>query len=1784
MTRYGSRSAVVVILIAASAAAQPPGGKQPILRLDPGGPTACVTALAFNRSGTRLYGAGHDKIVHVWNRADSGRYVLDASASFHVPIGPGPYGAIHALALSEDGEWLAVAGRGPVPGMAGFQESGIWIPGIDALDDDMRLYEGLIYVFRTRDRSVRRILRGHVGPVLSLAFAPPHGDRTPLLVSAGREWDRTRGKGEFVGAVGLWDMERDTPLLAVDRSLPNPSPAEPPPGLAPWRQADELRIGVTWNSQIFRVWDASRNRLLKQVEEGKNHYRYRAAAVPRPAEVVSLIGDGNGGRLQWRGVQPDASFTIHKDVALPGLDRTPQALALVGAHAVVLAYQSSRNEYAAQVLSLAQDDFGTALGERPLWFGPTRQPVVAAVGKVVAVAGAADNSVHVYTLDDLLNKRAPQVLSGRGQTFTQARPVRQGKDQGLLLRSDQGDKFVFDFAGRQLTDKVADWQLDAPNLKGWAVARTPQVEGEGPTRKRLPDGLEVVDNGKKLGAILLAPGAELTVFALLPPTPPLNEPLLAVAYRLNQQPALALYLARSRQLVRRFVGHLEPIHSLAFSADGRLLVSAAADRTVNVWSLTNLDRVYKVLGMVPGLGVRRDDDGVYVGFADTTGRLQANDRIDGFVTREGLQEVKSPRDFYIGVAMSAKPGETITVRVRKAGEANARDVRLDVGQGIDERRPLLTLFVVPGAKVADHQWICWHPSGTYDVHGKVAERLSWHENTGMPNQPVKLVDADQYRGLFHKEGFLAPTIREGKKVERVGVKPLERPSLLASIFDDGQLVEPRGGQHLVRSSKVTLRLAVANRPLNSLSELSWQLGDKVTRFNLDQPEGKSLNVDLRTLTRGTHRLTVLALPTEAATRDEAVPEVIEVVYRPHGPDLDVKALPRELDAPGVEIRGDVRSRVVGERVRLRVRRVVQGQEKEVIAPRAADPEFSEKVALEPGTNQFLIEVYHSGAPADETQRRAESTRRVIEVTYIKKDAPPKITLTSLVFLNARNEAVERLALPAKELIVVTTPRVRVEGNIDIDGVLKSADWRAGDGKPTPLDGFKATAPQPIRQELTLQPGRTSYHFTATTRGDVANTATVEIVYRPRLPLVRLAQPEKVKLFADAHPREWNLSAGLEATDNNHPFRATLRINDKDVETRNGRPADGKLTFKVPLAFGSNNNITVLLRNEWDSEPQSDVVPVLHYVRPPRVAAWKDTLKTTKLESDLEFEVASELPLDRDSVLARVNDEQELDPAQHVVVEDRKDGRWTVRLKKVRLKSEDRGKNVVALSLRNSGAGADRSEESRFDIQYTAPPPLRPEVVILSPAADSAYSTPEVMVQFLVKSAQKVKARVSRSGPDGARGPRGEWRQVVDAELEQAGVNLYRSKPLKVTLLEDVATTLEVEARPDDGEVGTARVTAVYRPPSVSVKLTALRAWGEPSAGAKPDWQDDRRPFATAPAGKVELDGKVVWSGSDDRLTRNRFEVRVYVNGIQQKPAELAPVAEGSVERTFRASVLLTLEKDNRIEVGLVGLPREKDERTWFHLDCAKPIRFQRLHLLIVSSETVPGDLTRYGEDLKKQILESLGASPQKDGRWKSPVFEEIRHDYDVLLGSYFTGPSHVRKQLNRIAAQIERFKNREETGAQGGNDVVLFYYRGAEQPGKDGLMLGAGQRQPMIVKDLIDWCARTPGMHILLFDVERAVLALAERLKDEVANWSEHKEVERHVAVMRFAWLGKEARKDPRLLEALQHVLPRSRLLKDVTDQLLAIGKEKEPMGLRPDIHLPEGSARLPVSGGPLKP
>jgi WD40 repeat protein len=79
--------------------------EQPVLVIDPGMHTAPVRALAVDATGTLAATGSDDKTVRVWSLTD-GKLLQ----TIRIPAGPGLVGKVFAVAISPDGDLIAVGG------------------------------------------------------------------------------------------------------------------------------------------------------------------------------------------------------------------------------------------------------------------------------------------------------------------------------------------------------------------------------------------------------------------------------------------------------------------------------------------------------------------------------------------------------------------------------------------------------------------------------------------------------------------------------------------------------------------------------------------------------------------------------------------------------------------------------------------------------------------------------------------------------------------------------------------------------------------------------------------------------------------------------------------------------------------------------------------------------------------------------------------------------------------------------------------------------------------------------------------------------------------------------------------------------------------------------------------------------------------------------------------------------------------------------------------------------------------------------------------------------------------------------------------------------------------------------------------------------------------------------------------------------------------------------------------------------------------------------------------
>jgi WD40 repeat protein len=188
----------------------------PQLVINAAGHTAAVNKVCF---------VGHDRLVSVSNDKTIRFWPIPAGEPgdvLRVPIGAGLAGALHAVAVSPDGQWLAAAG---------FE-----YPGED---------HG-IYLIRLSDTSVAGVLRGHTNAIIDLRFtsdnrwlAAASADKTARVwdVQARRQVAVLRGHRDGVYSVAFSPRADRLATASLDHTarlwaIPDGRPLRSLPGAA----------------------------------------------------------------------------------------------------------------------------------------------------------------------------------------------------------------------------------------------------------------------------------------------------------------------------------------------------------------------------------------------------------------------------------------------------------------------------------------------------------------------------------------------------------------------------------------------------------------------------------------------------------------------------------------------------------------------------------------------------------------------------------------------------------------------------------------------------------------------------------------------------------------------------------------------------------------------------------------------------------------------------------------------------------------------------------------------------------------------------------------------------------------------------------------------------------------------------------------------------------------------------------------------------------------------------------------------------------------------------------------------------------------------------------------------------------------------------------------------------------------------------------------------------------------------------------------------------------------
>ncbi len=1770
----------ILAIIASGVQAQelPPAGSV-VLRLEPGGPTSLVTGLAFAPDGKSLYVGGMDKVVRVWTRDDAKTPAWSLSdRAIRVPVGPGAAGGIGALAVSPDGDWLAVGGLGVFRGGLDFHKPGVVVPS-SAKTKEMLEDEGVIYAINLKSGAIKA-LRGHHEAVTNLAFAPAYDGKPPLLVSTGYKEEADESKD--VGQVRVWDVS--TGKSVADRTVQPKNPSLRP-GLAvrhTGKELDQVVVALAWFDKVIRFWDVKNNDLATEQDGTSN------ATVVYHSEGQPFVTAASRSRVcQLTGWSfADGPPRDKKLAVLSPADAShppffaPQSLALLpipgkskDAAAVIVRRQGENvSGDDTEELVLVDLTSGDTLA-KPRSLGPItrhlRLPAATRDGRYLAVADGDGNRVLIFSVADLLADRGePQELRGVGTTFRYAAFAKNGADRGLVLsgsaerlstppRPPADGDLIFDLAGRKLTTDLKAWKLDAPDVRDWAM-RTGSPERGDPDRRPF---LAVRRPGVKEETVLrLSGGTEVTAFAAAPDAAGLKIPVLAVAsLDRHRQPVLALYRADNGNRVRQFTGHVGTIRSLAFSGDGRLLISAADDQTVSVWTLMSLEEHLKK-GQVRGLAVQMNGKQLVVSAVGAGSLLKVGDALEGLVLADKtVRPFLSALDFYEAV-LAVGPGKEVTVRV------NGKDVDLPVVQAIDDRKPLLSLFVTRGDKLEERLWIGWNPTGPYEVSADGAERyLGWHFNTGKADDPTSFARVDQYKKDHEKKGILQKLVRHGRlepaleewKKGEVAVPPDPRIGIVGLPADGPKIA----GRLLIRRSDEKLRLTL-NPDFRDerVTAATWMIRRAGEEFagaplKFDPQPDREWTADLAQIKwqRGTYE--IRATIQIGGDQPREYQRLLDVHYLPKAPSI---AFDPALD--GLVIRGKPLFRVQAgaesplkeQKVAARYRNRSLGDD---FTPAADPAKIDAEIALKPGQNIIEIEAKNADARDDPTGQETDSKTFSVFLAIPKEPRVRLLAVTEATGAGRRQETGPPL--------VVSTRSVKIEGEIESDEAFKEAAFQVGKDKVRVVPSGEGRKKAAFTAEVTLeQRGRQQLAFTASVdNSPPSRPVLLDLNYLPPLPEIVLdRRDDGATVFENGtvSKKPAGLRARLLPLEDPIPFKAEVTVNgelQKTIDVAAGAPL---LSADLVLKPGHDpNRVEVRLSHIWGGSVVTRFQ--VKYLRPPQIDSLVAGDVDPKGQVDFTLRVSS--PADLPPPRLLIDDL----PEKGVAVEQvpQTPGVWRLVARKVPLAEGSNRKRMRVVNDESSSV-----EKQTEEVVYK-PEAEKARVTIRAPEeGGAAVERREFLVDFEVASRsqlQRVRFRLNEDRP---------LEIDVSAVKKNDVTRLFEvQQKLPITLANGV-NLLRVEAVNEGGEVVVKRtVSLTQRPVTLVVShFTLPDGVGPPLKTRMEKDEQGRVVFESVEPGRVQLHGHVEWSDAQDQRMRQKVRLRVFVNGFQQIPVHVDP-PEDSNRRTFHVNVLLSLKEKNTILLDLPELPLNTDRTAECLVkNCKEPAQGMRLHLLVVGI----GGLN--GEKLKREALKALGATepdPKNGGKVSAPpAFQEVR----------VYGP--VVREVNRgkIISQLENIKDeiaRHQTGkVPTYNDLVMLYYQGEERITPEGHFFltdysieTALEETAVSLHHMTQKLADTRGAQLVLLDVARVAQARDMR-QDGIAQWPK----DQRIGIVRFARMVAAAPKAATTSELLavlaatwKVAVNLGSLESGMKDALQQLEKNAEPGRLYTFVYVPAG-------------
>lgn len=1699
----------------------PPGDQTPVLRLEAGGPSSNVNSLGFSPDGQYLYAAGWDKLVQVWNRNDAGNYEYNSAAGLRVPTGSGNFGGLNAMSVSDDGRWLAVAGLGHSRDLSGERRTG-WIVPAGMRTEAALLDTGMIYVFNLETRETT-LVRGHRGPVQALAFVRKPGGAAPNLASVPPELvsiaEEPLEDNLTKPEIRFWNVQQKTslatlttfPSLDGNQQLVIPGLQGFRPGLVAWSTGanpNQVQVALAWGDNQFRLWDVQSGQIafgaggdiLLTVLPLSDDYRRMLTGAHGYVGVWSLPAQFAAGLLKPNAFQQAAVPEVNgKQFHLPraaafirGAAGDPDSIAMIVTEHLTddEGREIGRAKYRLLILD-AKAPVKT-LRAIDLWEGSIRQPSLAVTwdGLTLAVAGHPQNEIRIFKVNDLIKGEPPkpQVISSFGLLFRDAVFVRDGDRWGIKLsqaKRDQAGKFpadalVLDIAARRVAKATDQWRTAEADATGWSSNLAPN------------QAFTVGRPGKPPLVLKLEQDYQPLATAFCPASKVCPIPLVAVASHLRGQPLLQIFDGDSGSPLRWCEGHTERIRSLGFSEDGRMLLSVADDRTVAVWTVTDLvDRVLKKRGRIPDLVVRLSQDQLVVSTPGSSS-FQKGDVVLTLRSNGRTATPATAKEFYRFV-LDCVPTEQLEITVRRNGAEQV--VMCLVEQAIDEAKPLFSLFVAPSERQNEWEWIGWHPLGNFDFRGDRVERhVGWHFNTGNPQSPASFATVHEYRDKFVLPDLLQSLIAK-QKLELANVPPANPEIKLSLRYQADNLLEEelQTERMVIRSRDVSLVAEVAGIADRRIRSVTVSV-DSAAPIALTAQPNREWVADLSGIKwdRGAHQLSVaITSPDGEIVRSQSIQ------FQPRPPVIQWEQSWDKPVATGtVNVVASVSAANEPIHVELKIYPPEKGAQrvKEWDFPANTKPlQIATEVNLESGESLLRLEAWNIAG--DRPDEKLEPVHKIIPVTRAK--LPQSAKITELTVSEKRADAKIPL-VPTDEYVYHTgSPVVSVSGLVQSTVNLDSVELLVGK-KRQELSGFQPgkQTKYSLNQQVTLQPGQREVITIRATAGNLVDVRRLELEYVPALPSVVAlkVEPRGVLRALPPHVQRESLVYFADYDDNRVTVKATLEgnvdqnctgtflLNDQASEPIAIRPGQIELTANLELPDGTS--FVELLVKGPGASLKSPPVKVT-FRRPPVLS--KPEAAAQILDGqvfNLLCDAKSKIPLR--SAFFTVGDERK--KLRFLRDQDHPD-QWL--LSYTGQLALPNGDHRLRISATNDDGDAIEPVSHDVRIGLTSSPPV---LQVLNPAATVSVE-PVVEVEFRVKSTSPAEVNIDVRCDN----------ERVD-QLKPLAEHPGDDRPMTVPIqLAEGVNTVTLTAYSKEGRSEKQVFQISYVAPPVVIDIVKID-------GQTPDfkvkWTDNEKHCHVRERmlkNAIPLQGQVI--AKESLSNKSPLYAQVWVNSFKLPTVPVVIDPKNPKKAIFATTASLSHKDQNLIQVKIIGKegpqPTELGKTGALFVDCDTPVRNQTLYLLMLGT----GNAKQQEDQARKSLEVNKTIQP---GVWRSDHFSEI-----YVLNAMNDNVPYVQGKLAVLQRKMEsKLKAYPDSG---GNSIVMVLFQGQVQMEPDQLRLHVdtlpsnrvAQLNEMLSGKLLEsQLNKSYGAHLLLLDLQQqaisrdAIWSKTPHLGLLITNWS----------------------------------------------------------------------------------